>query len=81
MADKKKSAINQNYNWNKNKKRETLYKLKKQIKQANFELEMLKKDPAATHNEIADLDSKLSKWKHEYAERVRQLKRRNNNDN
>lgn len=71
---KKNSEINQDHKWNKNKERKPLYKLKKQIRQTDSELEMLKDDPTTTHDEITKLDAKLSKWKLKYAARVAALK-------
>jgi ribosome recycling factor len=55
-------------------KETTLYELKNQFKEAKSELKMLKEDPAASHDEIAKLDTKLSKWMLEYAARVADLK-------
>ncbi|MDI3548154.1 MAG: hypothetical protein PWR10_1806 [Halanaerobiales bacterium] len=55
-------------------RRTPLWQLKNQIRQATLELELLKKDPSASHNEIAELDAKLTGWKLEYARRVATLK-------
>ena len=48
----------------------TLYELTRQIKQAEKELEDLKRDPAASHDEIAEVDALLIKHKMQYAKRV-----------
>ena len=51
----------------------TLYELTRQIKQAGKELEDLKRDPAASHDEIAEVDALLTRHKIQYAERVAAL--------
>ncbi len=50
-----------------------LYELTRQIKQAEKELEDLKRDPAASHDEIVKTDSLLTRHKIQYAERVAAL--------
>ena len=50
-----------------------LYELSRQIKQAEKELEDLKHDPAANHDEIAETDALLTRHKLEYSNRVSKI--------
>jgi regulator of replication initiation timing len=52
----------------------SIWEIKKQIKEIKFELELLKTDPSASHDEIAELDMELSRLRQEYSQRVKSLK-------
>lgn len=55
-----------------------LYKFKKKMKELQLEIELLEKDPAASHNEIAERDAELSELKLEYARRKLKLMKARN---
>jgi predicted nucleic acid-binding Zn-ribbon protein len=52
----------------------SLWEIKKQIKEIKFELELLKTDPSASHDEIVELGMELSRLRQEYSQRVKSLK-------
>jgi regulator of replication initiation timing len=52
----------------------SIWEIKKQIKEIKLELELLKLDPSASYDEIAELDMELSRLRQEYSQRVKSLK-------
>jgi hypothetical protein len=52
----------------------SIWEIKKQIKEIKLELELLKLDPSASYDEIAELDMELSRLRQEYSLRVNSLK-------
>jgi len=52
----------------------SIWEIKKQIKEIKLELELLKLDPSASYDEIAELDMELSRLRTEYSQRVKSLK-------
>lgn len=50
-------------------RRKPIWQIKKEMKQLQLELELLKKDPGTNHDEISDIDSRLSSLKTEYFQR------------
>lgn len=50
-----------------------LWKIREEIKNLRFELEMLKKDPSASREEIEEAEDRLTSLRTEYKERVAEL--------